>query len=423
MNRDTAQSSRVIADKLTQTSPLVWPKKREEKRKKDKNETPAKMPKPKRAKGNPIIQSVTCPDQESTEESSKDKSDNGKQSTTTEKWSKVKSKRNKKTNRVRKPQPDKMIISSKGEASYADILRKIRTDPELKDLGEEVSKIRRTQKGDLLLVLKSTGNNMTERFNDKIISSLDGNVDVKTHKEEIVIQSAKIILPTEAARRVLALRKIKIGIFPEQLHSLIQRFANGEGEVIKHIPESEAQGNILPRNDNKFSRNWKTKPKLSDEEIIMGKIHGTLIDEDKELRKRPAPPSMIPRGGRPDIMTPMTPMMPRGSFGGGAFDGNYQGPKMFSQSVMTKTIRKPDGTYETTKVTQDSQGNKTTTVTRTVDGKTETITTYDGAAGGGTAGHNQMLQRHADNKPEAQVYSDRNVYVSKEGYALPRNLW
>ncbi|KAI8125067.1 hypothetical protein FF38_05827 [Lucilia cuprina] len=212
-------------------------------------------------------------------------------------------------------------------------------------------------------------------------------------------------------------------IFPEQLHSLIQRFANGEGEVIKHIPESEAQGNILPRNDNKFSRNWKTKPKLSDEEIIMGKIHGTLIDEDKELRKRPAPPSMIPRGGRPDIMTPMTPMMPRGSFGGGAFDGNYQGPKMFSQSVMTKTIRKPDGTYETTKVTQDSQGNKTTTVTRTVDGKTETITTYDGAAGGGTAGHNQMLQRHADNKPEAQVYSDRNVYVSKEGYALPRNLW
>lgn len=54
----------------------------------------------------------------------------------------------------------------------------------------------------------------------------------------------------------------------------------------------------------------------------MGKIHGTLIDEEKELRKLPAPP-MIPHV-RPDIMTPMTPMMPRGSFGGGAFDGNYQ---------------------------------------------------------------------------------------------------
>lgn len=97
---------------------------------------------------------------------------------------------------------------------------------------------------------------------------------------------------------------------------------------------------------------------------------------------------------------------------------------MFSQSVMTKTIRKPDGTSETTKITQDSQGNKTTTITRTINGKTETITTYDGAAGGGGVGGNQQLplQKHSD-KDEVKVYSDRNVYVSKEGYALPRNLW
>lgn len=100
---------------------------------------------------------------------------------------------------------------------------------------------------------------------------------------------------------------------------------------------------------------------------------------------------------------------------------------MFSQSVMTKTIRKPDGTYETTKITQDSQGNKTTTVTRVVDGKTETITTYDGAAAGAAAaagsvtGKNHLKQHSTE--PQAQVYSDRNVYVSKEGYALPRNLW
>lgn len=96
----------------------------------------------------------------------------------------------------------------------------------------------------------------------------------------------------------------------------------------------------------------------------------------------------------------------------------FQGPKMFSQSVMTKTIRKPDGTYEVTKITQDSQGNKTTTVTRTVDGKTETVTTYDGA--GGTK--NDFMQK-SSTQEAAHVYSDRNVYVSKEGYALPRNLW
>ncbi|XP_013112640.1 uncharacterized protein LOC106090851 [Stomoxys calcitrans] len=202
-------------------------------------------------------------------------------------------------------------------------------------------------------------------------------------------------------------------IYPDQLHSLLQRFANGEGEVIKHLKDPETPGHILPRNDNKSFRNWMHKPKLSDEEIIMGKIHGTL-DEGNQHKPAPPPSNMMPR--RPDIMTPMTPMMPRGSFGGGAFEGAYHGPKMFSQSVMTKTIRKPDGTYETTKITQDSQGNKTTTVTRTVDGKTETKTTHDGI--GGTK-NEVMLQ----SPQEAQVYSDRNVYVSKEGYALPRNLW
>lgn len=88
---------------------------------------------------------------------------------------------------------------------------------------------------------------------------------------------------------------------------------------------------------------------------------------------------------------------------------------------MTKTIRKPDGTYETTKITQDSQGNKTTTVTRTVNGKTETITSNDGEAGIG-ASKAQIMPKQ-DDKKDAVYRFNRNVYVSKEGYALPRNLW
>lgn len=97
---------------------------------------------------------------------------------------------------------------------------------------------------------------------------------------------------------------------------------------------------------------------------------------------------------------------------------------MFSQSVMTKTVRKPDGSYETTKVTQDSKGNKVTTVTRNVNGKTETITTYgDGAQLQAKASLDTMPEGQQQQQQTAQVYSDRNVYVSKEGYALPRNLW
>lgn len=84
---------------------------------------------------------------------------------------------------------------------------------------------------------------------------------------------------------------------------------------------------------------------------------------------------------------------------------------------MSKTIRKPDGSYETTKVTKDSQGNTTTTITRTIDGKSETITTYDNAGGSG------VIKQKEGGIAKSEEYSDRNIYVTKEGYAVPRNLW
>uniref|UniRef100_A0A1A9WKJ6 Uncharacterized protein n=1 Tax=Glossina brevipalpis TaxID=37001 RepID=A0A1A9WKJ6_9MUSC len=199
-------------------------------------------------------------------------------------------------------------------------------------------------------------------------------------------------------------------IFADQLHSLIQRFANGE--YMQDTPQNglDSANKILPRNDKKTVR--KLKPKLTDEEIIMGRIHGTLDNDNEEQRKR------VTRR-RPDFMNPMSPVIPRSSFGGGAFEGNFQGPKMFSQSVMTKTIRKPDGSYETTKITQDSQGNKTITTTRTKDGKSETVTTYDGVAGTGKG----PIEKFGI-KESPEVYEgERNIFVSKEGYALPRNLW
>ncbi|XP_037958553.1 uncharacterized protein LOC119688018 isoform X2 [Teleopsis dalmanni] len=182
-------------------------------------------------------------------------------------------------------------------------------------------------------------------------------------------------------------------IYADQLHSLMQRLAPGD-----------VHPDILPPNDN-LKRRVMLKNKLSDEETIMGRIHGTLVDEEPRPRART----------RPEMMTPMTPMVPRNpTYGGGVFDGTYQGPKMFSQSVMTKTIRKPDGTYETTKITQDSQGNKRTTITQTKNGQTETIASFDGSTG-----QNSAKQLN----PTEQVYSDRNIYVTKEGYAMPRNLW
>ncbi|KAH8341510.1 hypothetical protein KR059_008801 [Drosophila kikkawai] len=202
-------------------------------------------------------------------------------------------------------------------------------------------------------------------------------------------------------------------IYADQLHSLIQRL-NPEEKV---EPGDLGTTNILPSNQSVLRKSCQ-RAKLTDEEIIMGRIHGTIAPNGEN--KSCARPSRPPMNNKPDIMTPMTPMLPRSGMTpfGGVFDGNYQGPKMFSQSVMSKTVRKPDGSYETTKVTQDSSGHKTTTVTRVIDGRKETIVTHDGGNSPGEAQRSQQREEVA-----LQRDGDRNIFVTKEGYAMPRNLW
>lgn len=82
-------------------------------------------------------------------------------------------------------------------------------------------------------------------------------------------------------------------------------------------------GNILPSNQHGY-RKGVQRAKLTDEEIIMGRIHGTIsADGESQSYARPPRP---PRNNKPDIMTPMTPMLPRSGMSpfGGVFDGNYQ---------------------------------------------------------------------------------------------------
>jgi len=55
-----------------------------------------------------------------------------------------------KSTRLRK-KPEALIVKNTGEASYAEMLRKLRSDSSLSELGSHVRKIQRTQKGELLL--------------------------------------------------------------------------------------------------------------------------------------------------------------------------------------------------------------------------------------------------------------------------------
>lgn len=233
------------------------------------------------------------------------------------------------------------------------------------------------------------------------------------------------------------------GIFSDQLHSLIQRFTthsdvsnfqkrnNNDYQTVAEVPAK-----LLPRNSNRGQRRIRSMPKLSDQDIIMGCVHGTLEDDGSnaagwyhESARRAA--SEAKSNFRADLLHPFGPMMSRSNSATALPNqdgvGGLPFTRSFSQSIVTKTVRKPDGTMETTRTVQDSRGNRTTSIIRSKDGKTETVTAYDDQQ------QQEAISKQANaSLPALREYrttqgrlsqSERNIYVSKEGYALPRNFY
>lgn len=96
--------------------------------------------------------------------------------------------RKKKKERKKSHRPDAMIISAKGETTYADILRKMKADPGLQDMGKNVSGIRRTHKGDLLLEIRTNDRELVDRFHEKIEKTMGQEVSIKTRRNEVLVE-------------------------------------------------------------------------------------------------------------------------------------------------------------------------------------------------------------------------------------------
>jgi hypothetical protein len=159
------------------------------------------------------------------------------------------------TNRrmLRRAKPDAIVLEKVGEASYADILRRVKNDPNLKEMGEKVARIKRTQKGQMMFELRREEEQRGVKYQDVVEKALGGlatvrvltqemsvvckDMDEITSKEELLralgnqfglnslpesairsmraayggTQTAVISLPMEAARKVLSIGRIKIG--------------------------------------------------------------------------------------------------------------------------------------------------------------------------------------------------------------------
>lgn len=154
----------------------------------------------------------------------------------------------KKKSRANHPKPEAIVIKTNGETSYADILRKVKTDHNLKDLGEKVFRIRRTQKGEMLLELNHETLSASYKANLELALGSDASVRAISQETTLIIkhldeiateedictgvstllegaiptikwiakgysgtQTAGISLPNAAAKKLLEQKKIKIG--------------------------------------------------------------------------------------------------------------------------------------------------------------------------------------------------------------------
>lgn len=94
-----------------------------------------------------------------------------------------------KTKSRKKPaRPNALVIQTCGETSYADILRKVKSDPKLDILSQSVKTIRKTAKGELLLELNKPAHQNTGEFRQKIEEVLGPAADVRALTHEIALE-------------------------------------------------------------------------------------------------------------------------------------------------------------------------------------------------------------------------------------------
>ncbi|XP_041452000.1 uncharacterized protein LOC121405390 [Drosophila obscura] len=89
--------------------------------------------------------------------------------------------------RIERTRPDALLIQTKGEKTYAEILRTMKTDEKLKALGQAINRVRRTQKGELLLELTKSGEGTAE-FKTIVAEALGESAEVRSLTQRVFIE-------------------------------------------------------------------------------------------------------------------------------------------------------------------------------------------------------------------------------------------
>lgn len=162
-------------------------------------------------------------------------------------WIKVKKKERKKNKKKKtkpkRPKPDAIIVAAKGELSYAEILRQVKADPKMRDLSDAVSKIRRTQKGELLFQLKEAGEK-TDKMKTTIEEVLGEQATAHSLKQRLVVEIKDIDEVTSKEEIYAEIKsQCKVELQPTDIQSL--RKGYGGTQTAKVYASAEIANTLL----------------------------------------------------------------------------------------------------------------------------------------------------------------------------------
>ena len=133
-------------------------------------------------------------------------------------WQKVKKKKGKL--KPKAPRPDALVIRANSEISYADILKKVKTEAKLNTLGKNVKSIRMSATGNLILELsKSVRENLVE-FREAVKDVFGNDAAVRSVAQEIIMDIRDIDKVTTKDESLEALVKFSHKMNSVQLSSI-----------------------------------------------------------------------------------------------------------------------------------------------------------------------------------------------------------
>ncbi|XP_036322300.1 uncharacterized protein LOC118736311 [Rhagoletis pomonella] len=141
------------------------------------------------------------------------------------------------------PRPDAIIIARTGDMTYSDILRTVKKEEALQKLGESVSRIRKTVKGEILLQLKETQIKDTGELKSKIGRLLGDQAQIRalTHETMVEIRDLDEITTKENIAEAIRNQIKELNHLNESAIKSIRAAYAGTQTAVVNLPAQEAR--------------------------------------------------------------------------------------------------------------------------------------------------------------------------------------